>query len=359
MPTVKLDSLRSFTVAAFERMGVSHENAVITADVLIASDRRGIASHGVARLARYINGIKSGSIDPKAEPTILKETPTTLLVDGNAGLGQVVSVKTMSRVIEKAKDMGLAAAVIRNSNHYGIAGYCAMMALNHDLIGVSSTNSAPLVLPTFGKDAVLGTNPIAVAVPTDKERPFVLDMATSTVPRGKLEVYNRLGKPIPTSWATDETGAPTTDPGRVLKNLLERKGGGLLPLGGAGEDNSGYKGYGLAALVDIITGGLGLASMGLEVYKNPKGPGPDVSHFLMAIDPAAFSGDIQSFKRRMDDYLRMLKSAPKQPGQSRIWVAGEKEWEAEDRHEDTVDLDEPTLDKLREIGQELGLEVSL
>ncbi|TKJ43506.1 malate dehydrogenase [candidate division TA06 bacterium B3_TA06] len=353
MPRVKIEPLREFTVNSFEKLGMSHENAEITADVLIASDRRGIASHGVARLVRYVDGIRKGTMDPKAEPTIIKETPTTLLVNGNAGLGQAISVKTMRKVIEKARKMGLAAAVVRNSNHYGIAGYCAMMALEYDLIGFSATNSAPLVVPTFGKDAVLGTNPIAIAVPAGKERRFVLDMATSTVPRGKLEVYNRLGKDIPETWATDEAGHSTTDPGKVLKNLLDRAGGGLAPLGGAGEESRGYKGYDLAAVVEILSGGLSLASMGTEVYGR-KGEPPDVCHFLAAIDPAAF-GDTNEFKERMDSFIRMLKNTPKQEGAERIWIAGEKEAEAEDRNATEVDVDEPTMEKLRTIASELEI----
>jgi len=353
MPRVRIEPLRGFTVEVFAKLGVSRENAEITADVLLASDRRNIASHGVARLKRYVDGIRKGIMDPKAEPEIVKETPTTLTVDAHAGMGQVISVKTMRRVIEKAKETGMAAAVIRNSNHYGIAGYCAMMALRHDLIGFSTTNSAPLVVPTFGKNAVLGTNPIAIAAPADKERPFVLDMATSTVPRGKLEIYARLSKEIPPTWATDEAGHSTTDPGKVLKNLLDRAGGGLAPLGGAGEEGRGYKGYDLAAVVEILSGGLSLASMGTEVY-GKKGEPPDVCHFLAAIDPEAF-GETDAFKKRMDSFIGMLKNVPRQEGMERIWIAGEKEWEAEDRNKDEVDIDEPTLGNLREIAGELDL----
>ncbi|MBD3285347.1 malate dehydrogenase [candidate division WOR-3 bacterium] len=356
MARVKIEPLRTFTIEVFTKLGMSEENAVITTDVLLASDRRGIASHGVARLKRYVDGIRAGIMKPDAEPEILKETATTLLVDGQAGMGQVVSVKTMRRVIEKARVSGMAAAVIRNSNHYGIAGYCAMTALEHDLIGFSATNSAPLVVPTFGKDAVLGTNPISVAVPAGKERPFVLDMATSTVPRGKLEVYKRLGKRLPPTWATDKDGNPTGNPGQVLKNLLDRAGGGLLPLGGAGEEDRGYKGFDLAAVVEVLSGGLGLASMGREVY-GCKGRPPDVSHFLAALDPGAF-GDISDFKKRMDSFIRMVKDVPPAEGAERIWIAGEKEAEAEDRNKTEVDIDEPTYDKLIEIGEGLGVEAA-
>lgn len=353
MPRTAIGPLKEFTVKTFAKLGMPRENAEITADVLLASDRRGISSHGVARLKRYVDGIKNGIMMADVEPTIVKETPTTLLVDGNAGMGQVISVKTMRKVIEKAKASAMAAAAVRNSNHYGIAGYCAMMALEHDLIGFSATNSGPLVVPTFGKDAALGTNPIAIAVPADKELPFVLDMATSTVPRGKLEVYKRLKKEIPPTWATNETGAVTTDPARVLKNLIERAGGGLSPLGGAGEEGRGYKGYDLAALVDILSGGLALASMGSEVY-GKKGEPPDVCHFLAAIDPGAF-GDTREFKTKMDSFIINLKSGTKAEGAERIWIAGEKEWEAQARNADEVDIDDPTLENLHNIAEELGI----
>lgn len=356
MPRIPLKPLREFTINVFEKLGVPRGNAEISTDVLLASDKRGIASHGVARLGRYVGDIQKKTIDPVAEPQTVKETPTTLLVDAKAGLGQVASVKIMRIVIERAKKIGMASAVIRNSNHYGIAGYTAMMALEHNLIGFSVTNTAPLVVPTFGRDAILGTNPIAIAVPAGNEKPFVLDMATSTVPRGKLEIYERLGKAMPPTWATDESGASTTDPKRVLKNMIERNGGGLAPLGGPGEESAGYKGYDLAAVVEILSGGLGIASMLGEIYGKKNTP-PDVSHFLAAIDPSAF-GDIKEFKARMDSFIRMLKETPKQEGEERIWIAGEKEWLAEERNADAVDLDEPTVKKLHEIGSGLGLTLS-
>lgn len=353
MPRVSIEPLRSFTVEVFTKLGVSQENAVIITEVLIASDKRGIPSHGVARLKRYYDGIKKGIMKPGAEPEVIKETATTLTVDGHAGLGQVVSFKVMQRVIEKAKASGLAAAAVRNSNHYGIAGYYAMMALEHDLIGFSMTNSAPLVVPTFGKDGALGTNPIAVAVPAGKERPFVLDMATSTVPRGKLEVYDRQNKEIPETWATDEKGKPCTDPGRVLRNLANRAGGGLAPLGGTGEEGRGYKGYDLAAVAEILSAGLALASMGTEVY-GQKGEPPDVSHFFAAADPGGF-GDKEKFKERMDSFIRSLKNTTRIEGAERICIAGEKEAEAEERNKTEVDIDEPTLQNLKEIAGELNI----
>jgi len=280
--SVKVDELFDTVTNVFETLGIPRDQGEIITDVLISADRRGINSHGVARLKRYVDGIKNGIMKPKAEITIVKETPVSLVVDGGGGMGQVVAYRTMERCIQKAKKDYMCFASIRNSNHYGIAGYYSMMALKENLIGISMTNSAPLVVPTFGRDAVLGTNPISVAVPSGEEHPFILDMATSTVPRGKLEVYNRLGKKIPLMWATDEKGSPTDNPAEVLQNLLERKGGGLLPLGGGEELTGGHKGYGLSFLVDIFTGVFSSGAWGTDVYGKKNAPS-QVSHFLGAI----------------------------------------------------------------------------
>ncbi len=353
---INISDLRSFMVNVFQKLKVSEEDAKITADVLIASDRRGIASHGTARLRRYVNGIKNGIMIPDATMKVLKETPVTMLVDGNGGLGQPVSYKTMKRVITKAKENFISFAAVKNSNHFGIAGYYSMMALpENNLIGISITNSAPLVVPTNGRNFVYGTNPISFAVPAMNEKPFVLDMATSTVPRGKLEVYNRAGKEIPLVWATDETGTPTSNPAKVLKNLLERVGGGLLPLGGAEELTGGHKGYGLGVLVDIFTGVLSGGSFGLQVY-GKKGKPPDVCHFFGAIRIDAFI-PMEEFKKKMDEFQRMLKNSEKANGKNRIYIHGEKEWENEDKHIDFVELSQKVVDDIKNIGKELSLEI--
>ncbi|MGD2206880.1 MAG: Ldh family oxidoreductase, partial [Anaerolineae bacterium] len=213
---VRADPLSDFCVRVFETMGVSPEDARITADVLVRANLRGIDSHGVARLARYVNGLRDSVMIAQPKEKVVLETPTTVTIEAGAGLGQPVSYRAMTKAIEKAKEYGCGFATVRNSNHFGIAGYYAMMALEHDMMGMTTTNAAVLVAPTFGRDAMYGTNPIALAVPAGKERPFVMDMATSTVPRGKLEVYHRQEKSIPLGWATDERGVPTDDPGRVL-----------------------------------------------------------------------------------------------------------------------------------------------
>jgi LDH2 family malate/lactate/ureidoglycolate dehydrogenase len=348
---VKVKALEDFVVRVFQKLGVSLEDAKVTADVLISADRRGIGSHGVARLGRYVKGLKEGLIKPLPKIEVVHQTPVSALIDGGEGLGQVVGVWAMKRCIEGAKKSGIYFAAVRNSNHYGIAGYYAMMALEDDLIGISLTNSAPLVVPTFGKDATVGTNPISVAVPAGRERPFVLDMATSTVPRGKLEEYRRKELPLPLSWATDAQGKPTSNAGEVLDNLIARKGGGLLPLGGAGEELGGHKGYGLTVLVDIFCGVLSGGAWGPLTYKDKAG----ICHFFGAMRIDAFLSP-EEFKRSMDEMIQTLKGSAKAAGQSRIYIHGEKEYEMEERQKDEVALFYKVVDSLKRIGKDLGVE---
>lgn len=358
---VQPDALRIFCVQVFEKMDVPTADAEIIADVLLSANLRGIDSHGVARLRRYVKGLQDGVMLANPEEKVVSETATTALFDAGAGLGQPVSHRSMSMAIEKADRYGTGFVTVRNSNHYGIAGYYAMMALERDMIGISMTNAAVLVVPTFGRDARLGTNPIAVAAPTGQERPFVLDMATSTVSRGKLEVYNRAEKSLPLGWATDETGTPTADAARVLDNLLARRGGGLLPLGGAGEEFRGYKGYGLALLVDILSGVLPGAGYADNIYpKTPEGkPLPaDVGHFFGAIQVSAFR-PLDEFKATMDDIIQRLRTTPKVESADRIYIHGEKEYEVADRRTDGIPLEPKVEADLKAIAQELGVEYNL
>jgi len=343
-------------------MDVPAEDAFITADVLVLADLRGVDSHGVARLRRYVDGLRNGVMMARPNICVIHETPATALIDGGAGLGQPVSVRAMRMAIDKASQVGAGFVAVRNSNHYGIAGYYAMMALARDMIGISMTNADVLVVPTFGRDAMLGTNPISVAAPAGQERPFVLDMATSAVPRGKLEVYDRLGKPIPLGWATDETGQPTTDAHRVLENFRSRAGGGLLPLGGAGEEYGGHKGYGLALLVDVLSGVLPGAGYANTIYpKTPEGkPLPaNVGHFFGAIRVDAFR-PLDEFKATMDDIIRRLKNSAKAEGHNRIYIHGEKEFEMEDdRRANGIPLHPKVVADLQKIAKETGIEYNL
>jgi L-2-hydroxycarboxylate dehydrogenase (NAD+) len=359
---VSAEALLGFCVRVFEALDVPPEDALITADVLVQANLRGIDSHGVARLARYVNGLRSGVMLARPEVQVVTETPSTMALDAGAGLGQPVSHRAMKAAIDKAREVGCGFAAVRNSNHYGIAGYYAMMALEQDMIGLSTTNADVLVVPTFGRDATYGTNPIALAVPAGEERPFVLDMATSTVPRGKLEVYHRQEKPMPPGWATDERGIPTTDAGRVLGNFVQRAGGGLLPLGGAGEELSGYKGYGLGMLVEILSAVLPGAAYLTSVYpKDAEGsPLPaNLGHFFGAWRLDAFRPAAQ-FKADMDDLIRRLKGGRLAEGAERIYIHGEKEFEEADRRaRQGISLGAKVEASLRQVAQDLGVAYSL
>ncbi|MFC2031520.1 Ldh family oxidoreductase [Chloroflexota bacterium] len=359
---VRAEALAEFCAVVFENLGVASDGARITADVLVAANLRGIDSHGVARLARYVNGLRDGVMVARPEESIVVETPTTVTLDAGSGLGQPVSHRAMTSAIDKAREYGCGFATVRNSNHYGIAGYYAMMALEHDMIGISTTNAAVLVVPTFGRDALYGTNPIALAVPAQQERPLVVDMATSTVPRGKLEVYHRQEEPLPVGWATDEEGVPTSDAARVLDNFSQRAGGGLLPLGGAGEEFSGYKGYGMGLMVEVLSAVLPGAAFLSSVYPKDESGKPlpaNLGHFfgawrLDAFRPAA------GFKTDMDQLIRELKGGNLAAGASRIYVHGEKEFEeAGRRSERGIPLEAKVEHSLRRIAADLGVDYAL
>jgi len=352
---IPVKALKEFVSAVLIKHDISRENSVIVAEVLVTADQRGVSSHGVQRLIQYYTSrIKNGVIIPNSRMEIIKETPCTLHVSGGDGLGQVTSVKTMRRVIEKAKENHLCVASVFHSNHYGIAGYYSMMALEHDLIGISLTNSSALVVPTFGRNALLGTNPISVAAPARTEWPFVLDMATATAPLGKIELYKREKKPIPLYWGTDNEGIPSSDPEIVIDSAISRKGG-LLPIGGADEESAGHKGYGLGFLVDILTGVLAGGAFSINVWKDKTKPA-NVCHFFAAIDPKAFIG-LDEFKDRMDEYIRMLKDSSKARGKERIYVHGEKEYELFSAQKEKVTIMKQVVDEFRDMGRELGIDV--
>ncbi|MBS3794753.1 MAG: Ldh family oxidoreductase [Candidatus Thorarchaeota archaeon] len=340
------------------KLEVPETAAVHVADNLVTSNLRGIDSHGVGRLKRYVSGIRDGYIVPDSQPETVTENSVMAKVDGKHGLGQNIGVYSMKLAIEKAEDSGIGVVTVFNSNHFGFAGYYAMMALEEDLIGISMTNSEPLVVPTFGKNAKLGTNPIAVAVPTSENRPWVMDQATSVVPSGKLQVYDRTGRKIPDGWATDETGRSTNNPEEVLKNMYGGTGkGGILPLGGEGELHGGHKGYGFATMVDILCGVLSSANYDGDVKFSVEGKTqhPNVGHFFMALKPSFFI-NIDVFKTRMDDLINRLHESEKAEGQTRIFVHGEKEFEERKRREKSgIPLDNKTVKSLLGFAEEFGV----
>ncbi len=361
MAVVQKQKLMNFTQSVFLTFGLNEKEAFICAENLVLADLRGIPSHGVARLKRYVDGMNNGVIFPHNKPEIVKETAITANIDGKAGLGQIVGHFATSLAIKKAKQSGAGIVTVRNSNHFGIAGYYSQMILNENLLGISMTNSAPLVVPTFGREMVFGTNPISLTAPAKNRKPFFLDMATSVVPRGKLEVYNREGKPLPDGWAVDENGKVTTDPGKVLNNLLNRMGGGILPLGGEGELYSGYKGYGMAIFVDILSGVLSGGAYANLVNKSKNGkPAPaNVSHFFMAIDIESFI-DFDTFTSNMDDLMDRLQNSDKAQGQDHIFIHGEKEFAKYRKYEkEGIPLQDKVYDTLKAIADQRNVNFDL
>jgi LDH2 family malate/lactate/ureidoglycolate dehydrogenase len=315
------DSLKLFVARILEKTGVAPADAATVGEVLVASDIRGIESHGVPRLKGfYVDRIRNGTINPRPTMTTLRETATSLALDAGNGLGQPASKFAIEQVIAKAKECGSAFGTVRNSNHFGIAGYYAMMALEHDMIGIASTNTMRAAAPTFGRDLLLGTNPFAYAIPAQDEPDFVLDFATTTVPRGKIEVYERKGLPLKPGWAIDADGNETLDPQEAVN-------GALLPLGGFGNESGGYKGYGLGMLVEILCGVLAGGTFGMDIPlpTDPQQEGA-ISHFFAAFRIDGFR-DPAEFKKDMDEELRSFKNSKRAEGQDRIFVAGEIEHE--------------------------------
>jgi len=347
---VRIDEadLIAYTAAIVANAGASAGDARTTAEVLVASDVRGIESHGVARLEQYIAMIAAGVMDPKGQPEIVRQSGATALIDAHNGLGQVAGAFAMGLAIEKARVADVGVVSVSHSNHYGIAGYYAMMALEHDLIGISLTNSSPLVVASGGRTPALGTNPIAFAAPSGGPLPFVLDMATSTVPRGRIEVAARKEIPLGAGWAVGTDGRPTLDAQAALR-------GALLPLGGPVE-SAGYKGYGLAAMVDILTGVLSGSLYGplvafLWSLERPS----NLGQFFMALRPEAF-GDLQGFQTRLRDLQRLLKEAPLAADAEEILLAGEKEQRATERNRrEGIPVHPKVVARMDELGAEAGL----
>lgn len=349
----RIQDLKDYVIRYLSHWGIPAEDSAIVADVLISADARGVDSHGLIRLYSYYGArLQKGLIDPHPEFKVITETSTTLSIDAGNGLGHPVGDRAMRMCMQKANSNGVAFATVRNSNHYGIAGYYAMLALQENMIGVSLTNSQPLVAPTHGKRAMLGTNPIAVAVPAGKNLPYVLDMATSIVPIGRVSVYQKNEKPIPAGWGIDADGAVTEDPGSVVK------GGALMPLGGT-ELMRGYKGYGLALLVDIFCGVLAGSGFGTLVTGGDNPDPARVGHFFAAVRIDAFR-PLQDFLTDMDNLLEMMKSSPKAVGEERIYIHGEKEFEkAALAEKEGVPLSGVTVNALKQSGDEIGIPFDL
>lgn len=328
-PYVSWELMNDFLIQAFKGYGVPDADAAICADVLLESDRRGIESHGCNRFKPiYINRIIDGTLLPKTEIEILKETPTTVVMDAHDGMGMVASYRMMEMLIDKAKKYGMAGGAIKNSTHYGIAGYWATMASKAGMVGITGTNARPSIAPTFGVENMMGTNPLTFALPTDEEFPFCLDCATSIVQRGKIEYYARNGKDTPAGQVVAHDGTVMTDSTEILKALVSGEAA-LSPLGGIGEEMGGYKGYGYAAVVEILSA----AFTGSQFMKALNGMDAEgkpemyhLGHFFFVVDPEAFMGR-EVFKKTAGDICRALRASKKAPGCERIYTAGEKEYQ--------------------------------
>jgi L-2-hydroxycarboxylate dehydrogenase (NAD+) len=353
--TYTYDRLFNFIYQVFLKIGCSDEHAILATRVLIDADMRGVDSHGVARLSGYVRLWEAKRINATPDIKVVYETPSTATVDGDKGLGLVVAPFAMKIAIEKAKVAGTGWVSVKNSNHFGIAGYHAMMALDHDMIGWAMTNGSALVAPTFGNERLLGTNPIAIAIPAHNEPPFVADFATTTASNGKLEILQRKNLDAPLGWVQDKEGNATTN-----ANAL-KEGGAMLPLGGDREHGS-HKGYALGSIVDIFSAVLSGASYGpwappfpayVPVPENM--PGEGLGHFLGAMRVDAFR-PAQDFKDHMDNWIRRFKSSKPITGNEKVLVPGDPEREMQIiRRKEGIPLLEPVVNDLKAVGEKLGV----
>ena len=322
------EDMRAFMQDVFLGLGVPGEEAKICADVLIKADQLGIDSHGIGRLKPiYYDRVRLGIQKAVTDLEIVREGPTTAVLDGHDGMGQVVAYRAMEMAFDKAKKLGLGMVTARNSTHYGIAGYYCLMAVEAGMIGIAGTNARPSIAPTFGVENMLGTNPMSFGIPSDDPFPFLLDCATSVSQRGKIEVYDRENKELPEGWVIDRQGRTRTDTHQILEDLVSGEAA-LTPLGGIGEEHAGYKGYGYATAVEILSAAL----QGGKFLKDLSGFDADgkrqpyhLGHFFIAINIEAFT-ELEKFKKTTGEILRSLRASQKAPGEQRIYTAGEKEY---------------------------------
>lgn len=357
-PYVAWDLVHNFMVDAFVGYGVPKEDAAICADVLLESDRRGIESHGCNRFKPiYLDRIKNGTLLPVTNIEILKETPTTVVMDAHDGMGMVASHKMMTMLIEKAKKYGMAGGAICNSTHYGIAGYWTTMAEKAGMIGISGTNARPSVAPTFGVEPMMGTNPLTFTMPTDEAFPFNFDCATSTIQNGKIEYYARSEKPTPAGLVVTKDGGTMTDSAEILKGMRAGKCA-LLPLGGLGEETGGFKGYGFTTIVEILSAALtGGPYMKALSGKDENGNNCmyHLGHFFFVINPEFFMG-LDTFKETAGGICRGLRDSEKAPDAERIYTAGEKEHLAwQERKDKGVPIGESVQKEFIALRDELNL----
>lgn len=353
--TIPFEKLYAYMAAMLERgLGYSREAAEITARVLVEADARGHASHGVARIRMYDGELRKGQVAPDGRPEVVHETPISLVIDAHSAPGFPVSDQAMRRTIEKAKQSGTCMTVVRESCHFGMAGWWAEMAADEGLIGCASTNTLRSGIPFFGRERLLGTNPVCISIPIGRRPHFTLDMATSTVAFGKIEVAARRGGVMPLGWAVDIDGENTTDARAIAENnrFDESPYGGQLYLGGATEEQGGYKGYGLALLVELLTAGLSLGKPTYEAYGSTCG----ICHFFQATRLDLF-GKAEDIRAHVAAILDRIRGSVPAKEQSRIYIHGEKEYERREKSlAEGVWLDEATWERLDEYAGSYGME---
>ena len=346
---VDFDRMEGFIEDIFQALGVPKEDARICSHSLISADRRGVDSHGVNRMKPfYFDRLRGGLQSPTTSMEIVRETATTAVIDGHNGMGFVIGVRSMGMAIEKAKKYGMGMVVVRESTHYGMAGYYSMMAAEADMIGICGTNARPSVAPTYGTEGMLGTNPLSFGMPTDEEFPFLIDCATSIAQRGKVEMYDRIEKEIPRGWVVGRDGKTRTDTHAILQDMVKGDAA-LLPLGGVGTESGGHKGYGYSTVVEILSsalqGGLFLKDI----------TGMNVGHFFIAMDISAFT-DPKDFKTATGEILRTLRASRKAPGHERIYTAGEREYLTYlERKDIGIALNRSLQEEFVFMGNELGI----
>jgi LDH2 family malate/lactate/ureidoglycolate dehydrogenase len=357
MQKISVDQLQGFMTEVFTKLGVPQEEAKICAEVLIESDLRGIESHGIGRCKMYYDRIKAGVQFPTTKIDIIKDKYATAVWDGNHGMGHVIAYKAMQKAIEKAKQYGIGCVVVRNSTHYGIAGYYSSMAIKEDMIGMTFTNARPSISPTNGVDPMIGTNPICFGAPSNLEYPFLFDGATSISQRGKIEVLDREGKETPLGWAIDREGKPFTDTKQLLKDLIAKQAA-MLPIGGADEETGSHKGYSLAVMVEILCAALqnGSYLQGLHGFDEAGNRVPyKLGHFFLAINIDFFT-EIDDFKKITGDIMKTLQNSTIAPNKDKIWVAGEKEYYKEKEvRKEGVPITPALLKNIKIMKEELGI----
>lgn len=353
---VNYEATKNLIENIFHSYGFTQEESKIITSSLLAADLAGIESHGIQRMVRYDDAIRRRMVEVEAKPKIIHETSLSAVIDAHKAMGQLVSEQAMNLAIDKATSHGIGMVAVRNSNHFGMAGYYARMASAKNLIGMAMTNSEAIMVPTNGRKAMLGSNPIALAFPASPVD-FCFDAATTVVPRGKLEVYNKAEKSTPDGWMVNATGAPSNNPGEVISNISARAGGGILPLGGVSEATGSHKGYGFGMMCELFTSVLSGGPMSYQSYQ-VEGVA-DTAHFFMAVNCDLF-GSAEDIKNTCSALLEDLRNTPKAEGKDRIYIHGEKEVEfAKTVYAEGIPVNEKTINELKKIAKTQNVEYNL